>query len=191
MSEDLTCDTCKKALSSPSALLAHKYTHLPHKPWSCKLCEKTFSQKAKYEEHMNRHFELKPYVCSLCDKSFYQKDRLKTHAMGHTDERPFACNICSKSFRRRFELNKHSKIHDETLKLKMLKYVCEICGKRSYSKADNAKHMFKHSNIRQWECCFCDAAFKEKYTLRNHVLLQHDEPRKDSTLYSIYKSYFS
>lgn len=191
MSEDLTCDTCKKTLSSSSALLAHKYTHLTHKPWACKLCDKSFSQKSKHEEHMNRHFELKPYACNECGKAFYQKDRLKTHIMSHRDERPFECSICRRSFRRRYELNKHCKIHDESQRMKMLKYVCEICGKRSYSKADNAKHMFKHSSIRQWECCFCDAAFKEKYTLRNHLLSQHEEPSHEHPVYGIYKSYFT
>jgi KRAB domain-containing zinc finger protein len=140
---------------------------------------------------MNRHLKLKPYCCSECGKAFYQKDRLKTHIMSHTGDRPFECSICRRSFRRRYELNRHNKIHDDSQRMKMLKYVCEICGKRSYSKADNSKHMLKHSSIRQWECCLCDAAFKEKYTLRNHLLAQHEEPSKENPVYSIYTSYFT
>jgi uncharacterized Zn-finger protein len=70
-------------------------------------------------------------------------------------------------------LNKHMKIHNETLKEKMKKYICETCGKKNYSLADLERHSLKHSDVRNFQCGLCTKAFKDKYTLKCHEAIIH------------------
>lgn len=182
MQAEFKCEECSKVLSSSSSLSAHKLTHSSDKPWLCEICNKGFNQKAKLKEHINRHLDVRPFVCKTCGKGFFQKDRLKTHEMIHSSDRPFECYICEKSFRRKYELTRHSKLHDTEERQKLLKYECDICGKKSYSPADNKKHMLKHTSDKQWTCSICSRLFKDKYNLRNHLLLVHREGINDALL---------
>ena len=93
--------------------------------------------------------------------------------MGHYGERPFTCSKCPLAFRRKYELNKHAITHDEGLKESLLKHSCEVCGKKNYSPSDLRKHMLKHTTERTIECSLCNKKFKEKYTLKSHIISQH------------------
>lgn len=169
-----SCTHCNKNLSSSSALSHHLETHQVKKSYVCDTCGKDFGQKSKLKEHQFRHKGIFPYVCTICEKGFYQNDRLKTHIMGHNGERPYNCHECSMSFRRKYELNKHKKTHDVLEKNKLLRHECLICGKKNYSPSDLKKHMFKHTEERPEQCPFCEKTFKERYTLKCHILMQHE-----------------
>ena len=167
------CDTCSKAFATKSTLKQHCKIHLKIKPWKCDRCPKEFCQKSKLIEHLNRHMGTPPYACDVCEKGFYQNDRLKTHKLSHSNERSFECSECSLTFRRNYELNKHLKMHDSSLKEKMKKYACEICGKKNYSIADLNRHSLKHTDKRDFKCEHCNKAFKDKYTLKCHEIILH------------------
>ena len=176
-----TCSQCGKQLSSSSALSQHMYTHAAEKPWTCPYCGKGFSQKAKHREHLYRHRGEPPFTCEDCGKGFYQKDRLITHRMNHSGLRPFSCE-CGLEFRRRYELTKHRKHHDATEKAKLRRHACTLCPMRCESRADLAKHMLKHSSVRNFPCPHCNRLFKDKYTRKNHLLLLHEEVLNFSSL---------
>lgn len=169
----LSCEICQKEYSTERSLKQHNLQHLSVKPFKCSECESSFTQKSKLIEHLNRHKGTPPYSCSLCEKRFYQKDRLKTHNLTHTGERPFECEICGLGFRRKFELNKHCRLHNEKVREQLMMFVCNLCGKKNYSRADLERHKLKHSDIRNFKCDMCSSAFKDKYTLQSHKALIH------------------
>jgi uncharacterized Zn-finger protein len=96
--------------------------------------------------------------------------------MLHSGERPWVCQICESSFRRKYELNRHVLMHDSSKKSELLKFTCKLCGKRSATPADKKKHVVTHTDLKSLECSVCGKAFKEKYTLSNHLILVHNQP---------------
>merc|ERR1712196_398973 len=74
------------------------------------------------------------------------------------------------------ELQRHKRtVHD-----KIFKFVCHLCGKRTYHKDDLNAHMVTAHGIgeRQFKCDQCDKAFAQKKILNEHKK-RHDK----STLY--------
>lgn len=164
---------CSKSFKSKLLQKSHEGIHLKNSKWECPECDKKYSKKSKLIEHVNRHKGTPQFKCKECGKDFYRNDRLKTHILSHLNERPFQCTVCSLAFRRKYELNKHVKTHDIEQSEKMKKFICERCGKRTYSAADLKRHMLKYTNERNFDCRFCSKKFKDKYTLKCHEVCKH------------------
>ena len=194
------CTTCKKILSSASALKIHqKMVHEKVKEL-CNICGKSYSNV--YNHKKQQHIRPKKYECQECNINFTTQQTLTRHIQriheGIPDDKKYACEQCGELYATAFQLKMHIKIiHDKVYDYKCercnksfgrkshlalhiqtihekIKETCPYCGK-SYDKNGLRRHIKDHEGQRNHTCHICSNSFKRGAHLRNHLQTIHKQ----------------
>ncbi|XP_045760368.1 gastrula zinc finger protein XlCGF57.1-like [Maniola jurtina] len=168
------CTLCNKTLKSEASLVKHnvsmhqKRNHLgkvtgfgPERRYHCTKCSYCTPHSQTLVNHMRRHNGDRPYCCP-CGKTFTQVSSLNAHRKTHSNTTYFTCTVCGKQFKHAFTLKKHLNVHGAG------KFVCDICNKPLKSRQSLQDHMYRHYNIRNYNCEDCGDIFVTHSELLNH-----------------------
>ena len=108
----LSCDVCKKVLSSRFHLKRHATIHSGEKSYMCKECKKPFREASSLQCHLLIHSGKRPYLCEICGRSFRQSVDLQRHRFRHTGDKPYLCASCGERFTEAWILEKHIQTHN-------------------------------------------------------------------------------
>ena len=173
------CSLCDKKFRGNSELQRHiGSVHEETKPFPCSLCEKTFSQNTNLKRHMEWiHEKKKPFACSICGRGFSVKSDVKKHIeFVHEGKKPFQCNICPKKFTESRILKRHiATVHEIAKSLEEGDIACDICNAIYKTQSGMDNHIAQiHGN---YECVDCKKSFTNKYNMRRHIELIHEEKK--------------
>lgn len=182
------CSVCRKTMTQPSSLKAHKRIHTGERPYQCPICSKTFTFYQCLWNHSWSHKDKNSFPCDKCPKKFRYYQTLWTHYKIHTDDKPFACGMCKLRFTNSSHLMYHMKEHPEYLKAKIkscgnrdlmtsdvneMPFMCEICCKSFRLKVSLTSHMEK--------CHSFSSATKPQISFQNKVKCVDFSLRRNST----------
>ncbi|CAH1983465.1 unnamed protein product [Acanthoscelides obtectus] len=172
------CTQCEYETVHRKTFNRHMMIHTGNK-FPCPNCDVSFTSKISLDNHiLKKHPEFtaslscKIYKCTQCQyKTTYRAD-LPRHVIKHTGNK---CTKCDESFTTRQSLNNHIlQKHPEFTALVSQKiHKCTYCQ----YKTTYAKHLVEHmmSHTAKLMCAKCDASFKTKIWLDNHILQKHPE----------------
>ncbi|XP_055626310.1 transcription factor grauzone-like [Toxorhynchites rutilus septentrionalis] len=166
----------------------HKKVHLlehvqkledPDK-FKCDICHKSFVnshgvQRHKQEIHLPD--ELKIYHCDRCPKKFAKETQLAFHLKGHVnlDNATAKCELCEKIFPTEPLLKTHVKIRHT----RPTDFICDVCAKGFYSKAEFLRHKKEHelspAELRV-QCDVCLQWLKNRVSWRKHYRRHNQGP---------------
>lgn len=172
--KNLICNMCNKVLKTKSSLLKHitsmhqKRKHVGAvsgfgctRRYNCTSCSYSTPHSQTLVNHMRTHDGARPYHCQ-CGKSFTQSSSLSAHQKTHSNVTYFTCSTCGKQFKHAYTLKKHSHVHENG------KLVCNVCHKILKSKQSLQDHMYRHYNIRNYNCEDCGDTFVTSSELISH-----------------------
>ncbi|KAL1400003.1 hypothetical protein pipiens_007790 [Culex pipiens pipiens] len=116
----------------------------------------------------------KKYKCKDCDKSFAAWKSLTMH--NHIHKGLTKCPICGAVLSRTANLKRHMKLkHEVKPDMASNKWSqCQIC-KLVITSVNLWRHMrTQHTNQEPKRCNRCNKKFKNKYSLREHVRMAHE-----------------
>ena len=88
------------------------------KPVTCDICKKQISSKADLKKHIDVvHHRIKPFECRSCGKQFSIKSNWRKHEMKHESRKQLNCPVCQRQFKQRNMLNVHLRRHHRILKI--------------------------------------------------------------------------
>ncbi|CAH1983466.1 unnamed protein product [Acanthoscelides obtectus] len=155
-----------------------KYSHIEEEKesFSCYIC----NYLCYSEKELNDHI-----------KENHSASNLSGHMLKHTNSKTFdqyICKHCNKSFKVKLSLFDHilkkhpnfsgtvpSKIHE-----------CMHCAFKTTGRNIIKRHMVTHDTHKHFECTNCEASFKTKLCLDDHILRKHAE-FTDSVSHKIHK----
>nr|CAI5868646.1 unnamed protein product [Callosobruchus analis] len=173
------CAKCTFKTVYTNNLKIHSLRHLQDSR-ACLQCNTIFKRQITLDEHiLRRHpnyiscVTSKIHECTLCAFKTTLSGRFKKHLLKHS-EPSSTCTHCNLTFKRKHWLDNHvirkhpnfidsvtSKVHE-----------CILCGFKTTISAYFKRHMLKHpetsSNYR-----FCQATFKSKTSVDDHILRKH------------------
>nr|CAI5821520.1 unnamed protein product [Callosobruchus analis] len=149
---------------------------------TCIHCNAVFKRKRSLDDHIVRkHPDFIAFVsskiheCTHCSYKTAMKANLNHHMLKHP-ETADRCLHCEATFKRKTGLDNHvirkhphfiasvsSKMHE-----------CTYCTYKTTMKSNFAKHLLKHSH-KLSKCIHCNAIYKHKIGLDDHILRQHPE----------------
>ncbi|CAG4974598.1 unnamed protein product [Colias eurytheme] len=145
------------------------------KPFKCKYCEYACRDSSTLRKHEERHRGKVPvFKCKVCDKQYTRKSVLKVHVTEehfNMDTKNKPCEICGKMFRDNTSRNVHVRVvHKQSYAVQ-----CDVCGIYLSNKYNLMQHLRTHVDYRPYKCDFgdCKKAFKDKSTLKKHVILHY------------------
>nr|XP_012226934.1 PREDICTED: zinc finger protein 678-like [Linepithema humile]XP_012226935.1 PREDICTED: zinc finger protein 678-like [Linepithema humile] len=158
----------------------------------CKYCKQKFNFPSVLERHMRSHTNERPYVCDVCNKSFKQLGHLSQHSLTHHDYRSFQCRVCGVKFESLDSLKQHAHSHKgdatatTTTKMRDVYrlFECDNCKKVFTTKSVLERHIFTHTQERQYDCKVCGKRFKQAGHVKSHMLVHTGERRFQCTLCS-------
>ncbi|CAH1983475.1 unnamed protein product [Acanthoscelides obtectus] len=180
------CMHCAFKQTNRGSFITHMATHNSLRPFACINCDSVFKSKVLLDNHVIRkHAESiasvssEIYECRFCDYKAAVKRYLTTHLLRHNYKKfpdLHVCKNCNASFKAKQSLLDHIlRKHPEfsgTLPNKI--YECVHCEYKTTRRGVFIMHMVKHSG-KPFRCINCDAAFKSKMLLDNHVIRKHAE----------------
>lgn len=172
-----TVDGCMFRFKSPATLEYHGRCHNgalgSAQPMICPECKSTqFSNWNCLHTHLWRTHEIdmELYCCQLCSfKTPIYSRLVNTHAKIHSEERNYKCTQCGKGFKNTKQLKNHRRLH-RTQGLGMAK---PSSNEQSDVATDPAVLLHR--------CEDCNAVFKHRKTLREHLCKQRNEQPQCST----------
>ncbi|XP_045502794.1 zinc finger protein 678 [Colias croceus] len=194
----VSCDMCDVTCPNKQILLKHiKKKHDPGS-YSCEYCGKKFVRKAHVSRHLSQKGcdgrDLLKFSCEICDTLFTRKDNLMmhlrqqhitkgtylckqcnyftrnfskliVHSRNHHQPKPlrFECDHCGKVMNSRASISKHLEIHGDK------KYLCGVCGYRTYTIEVMRRHTLTHVDNKPYKCNSCDRSFIQRSLLVRHL----------------------
>ncbi|XP_063698477.1 zinc finger protein 771-like [Culicoides brevitarsis] len=169
------CDICNAGYTTQEALDLHTERHRNVGVNECPECHKKFAQKSALTRHMPMHTGEKPYQCTQCGKRFIHYSSFNMHMLIHDDVRLKKCKICGLALRSTSHLSRHMRVHTGEKP-----YACPTCGQKFAQRYNMNAHMKSHQGIKRMpakptECPLCDAVFRVKGKLKDHIREVHGE----------------
>lgn len=197
-------DNCLQKFSTKQHLDRHiKILHFGEK-LKCEECDVVFNKKILYAKHLsNVHNKAKPFLCPLlnCKKSFFREGDLLNHIKLKHEENnseesskrapetqldSLSTEAFSESYEKGSENSGLSKVN---LKKKRVKkdgekqiFVCfyEDCMKPFTTGYNLRKHIkTRHLGISEFSCDKCEAKYKHKHTLQEHIARCHSGVKEE------------
>nr|CAI5866645.1 unnamed protein product [Callosobruchus analis] len=148
----------------------------------CVHCNATFKSKKSLDDHVVRkHPDFissvtsKLYECTKCTFKAASKSSFDKHLLKHSDFKHIRCVHCNATFKRKTSLNDHvvRKHPDLIPSITNKLHQCTKCTFKTTSKGSFDKHLLKHSDFKHITCVHCNATFKSKLSLDDHVVRKH------------------
>lgn len=167
----MECDICHAIIRGGKGNLnQHRQTrHSDRRPFECSVCKKTFKFACYVRLHMRFHEKQKHHQCSLCGKTFYTVAVLNEHIKSHTNARRFKCSQCYKKFMTEQNLQKHYAETHTVIRL----VPCALCGKEFRSQKTLKQHLALHSEVKRYQCQYCELRFAQLAGQRSHEKHRH------------------
>nr|CAH7724009.1 unnamed protein product [Callosobruchus chinensis] len=192
-----TCLHCKATFKSKATMDDHIIRKHPEcmesvtsKVHECKVCAFKTTNKRQFENHMLKHPEensgLKMSTCSHCSAEFKSKRGLDNHTLSshpvleHSGEK-YTCIHCNAAFKSKRTRDGHvAKKHPKFIASVASKiHECGLCTYKTTHKSHFNNHMVKHSGqaarSKVIHCKHCNAVYKSKQIIDDHVLKKHPE----------------
>ncbi|XP_058813350.1 zinc finger protein 883-like isoform X2 [Topomyia yanbarensis] len=179
-----TCEMCGKVCSSKTSLIHHLRLHTHGA--TCEFCGKVFIGKHKLRRHIERkHEKLKKYECHLCQKKLCSLESVQIHIETVHSTKEVKCEYCHKSYPSEISLRYHLKKHEQNPNVQ---FSCDWKEYYTFVEAEDGSKKLKKCNLcglivnaigyhmstvhfpQEYRCDLCDAVFKRKSQLKNHVL---------------------
>nr|CAI5858922.1 unnamed protein product [Callosobruchus analis] len=188
------CTECAWKTTSNSRYLKHTSAHHERgssdKLVNCIHCNAAFKKKTQLDEHLlKKHpdsitsIARKVYECTECVFRTTVKSKFRTHTSTHGKTGPSCkstkrinCIHCDSTFRKRSTLEEHIlKRHPDFIPtITRQIYECVQCIYKTTFKNELVSHMLKHSDSKNI-CIHCNATFKSKTSLDDHVVKKHPD----------------
>jgi hypothetical protein len=179
------CDHCAFKAPLKRQIRDHVAQHMKtRKMLQCRHCERFFNGHSSRLQHEKRVHQGKQRVSKCeCGKEFKSHYALSRHkVLVHSKVGNFACEICGK-----VEVNtRHLQVHMENQH--MPKVPCDICGKMCGPGVALTRHKeYVHEGKRNkrfqypqegFKCPICDKYFSKETSLKVHIAMQHNAPKK-------------
>nr|CAI5821512.1 unnamed protein product [Callosobruchus analis] len=157
---------------------------------TCIHCNAVFKRKRSLDDHIVRkHPDFIAFVsskiheCTHCSYKTAMKANLNHHMLKHPETadsyRYIACVHCNATYKTKKSLDDHTiRKHPDSITCITSKvHKCAYCTYKTTVKGHFTEHMLKHSettaDIYMLRCLHCEATFKRKTGLDNHVIRKH------------------
>jgi len=134
----ITCQHCKKKLSTVSAYKQHLKIHTIGKIYQCQFCNKSFNRRDDLDRHLRIHTGEKPFKCNMCEKRFNTKHSCDYHMRRHIGDKRYPCRFCDLRFVTKSSVSKHEGIHTGQ---KPPVYICCFCNNKFKRRTLLEKHI--------------------------------------------------
>ncbi|XP_053699458.1 transcription factor grauzone-like [Sabethes cyaneus] len=171
---------CGKRYFKKVRLLEHVQQLQNPGRFKCDICFKSFISNLgvrRHKQEIHLPDELRIYGCERCPKRFARERQLQTHLKGHEtlDNATVKCEICGKAFPTEALLKTHVKIRHT----RPTDYICDVCAKGFYSKAEFLRHKQSHeltpAELRV-QCDVCKQWLKNQTSFRKHYQRHQQGP---------------
>ena len=165
------CQKCRRDL-----LNHHSYHFDCH--LKCRFCKQilykfratTEKELHKVEKAESEYFKT---VCPYCDRRFRDSVNAKRHIKFEHGDSSFKCDLFAKVFHSEQAKKYHVMVKHDTSPDNSV--TCDVCNKNFPSEVSLKNHQkYVHSESRNHSCPHCKARFKQKKTLRDHIVNIHD-----------------
>ncbi|VEN41410.1 unnamed protein product [Callosobruchus maculatus] len=181
-------DHTKRNVCKPNAPMSSKTDKL----WKCGHCDATFTSKVSLDDHKIRthpdfisSITSKIHECTICTFKTALKSAIDKHLLKHpevaSDFKFITCIHCNATFKEKRYLYKHvfRKHPDFRTSVTRKLHECPKCSFKTVIKTDFNKHWLKHfkvaSDFKLYTCIHCNATFKGKLSLDDHVVRKHPD----------------
>nr|CAI5823488.1 unnamed protein product [Callosobruchus analis] len=187
------CTKCifKTTLKSRFSKHLLKHPELPSdfKLKACNHCNATFKSKISLDGHVVREHPnfissvtSKLHECTKCTFKTTQKNRFSKHLQKHPElPSDFKLKACNTTFKGKWLLDDHvvRKHPDFISSVTSKLYECTKCTFKTTRKSRFSKHLQKHpelaSDFKLNICIHCNATFKSKKSLDDHLVKKHPD----------------
>nr|CAI5843058.1 unnamed protein product [Callosobruchus analis] len=189
-SEIFCCTNCDFKTSRKTNLTRHMMKHVTDissksdetlgvTTYKCLNCTYESTTKSDVHKHMKRDHQPitgKMYECFDCTFKTARKDRLEKHVSLHRDInlKPSTCTQCNTPFKSKQALGEHIiKNHPNFVgSISCKVFECIYCVYKTTISCKFSYHKLEHTG-KIFRCRYCDALFKSKHYLNDHVIKRH------------------
>nr|CAH7764928.1 unnamed protein product [Callosobruchus chinensis] len=171
-------------------MLDHPETEDSYQHSTCVHCNAIFKRKTNLDDHIVRKHpdfiasvSSKIHECTHCSYKSVMKANLDHHMLKHPETadsyKLVSCVHCDATYKTKKNLDDHTirKHPDSIASITSKVHRCAYCTYKTTVKGHFTEHMLKHSetsaDIYILRCTHCDATFKRKTGLDNHVIRKH------------------
>nr|CAH7724004.1 unnamed protein product [Callosobruchus chinensis] len=181
--------TCKTKMDTH--MLKHPEANYTPKVHACRVCGTVFKSKISMDDHIVKHHTecvesvtSKIHECKICLYRTTFKHCFDAHMLKHPELNPtfkfHTCMVCNSAFKSRIGMDDHIvKLHPESIELVTSRiHECKSCVYKTTYKDRFDTHMLRHPEADPSKfsvCVACNATFRSKQKMDDHVLKQHPE----------------